>query len=277
MARISQADTLVELGSGTSEKTRLLLDALSGNGALQLYVPFDVSESVLRAAAQEIAERYPRVAVHALVGDFEHHLDRLPIGGRRLLALLGSTIGNFLPDDRIAFLRGLAGALKSHDWLLLGFDLVKDVGRLHAAYNDAAGITAAFNTNVLAVLNRELGADFAPDRFQHLARYEPDHDWIAMYLRSTRTQTVKLAELDLAISFGQGELMRTEISAKFTRQRVEAELGEAGLALRRWWTDSHGDFALALAQPAAAAAPAMPPGRGHARNDVRDVGEVGAV
>ena len=192
-----------------------------------------------------------------------------------MLALLGSTIGNFLPDDRIAFLRGLAGALKSHDWLLLGFDLVKDVGRLHAAYNDAAGITAAFNTNVLAVLNRELGADFAPDRFQHLARYEPDHDWIAMYLRSTRTQTVKLAELDLAISFGQGELMRTEISAKFTRQRVEAELGEAGLALRRWWTDSHGDFALALAQPAAAAAPAMPPGRGHARNDVRDVGEVG--
>lgn len=248
VARVSKADTLVELGSGTSEKTRLLLDALSGHGSLRSYVPFDVSESVLRTAAQEIAERYAGVTVHALVGDFEHHLELIPSNGRRLLALLGSTIGNFLPSERVAFLRELGSVLETHDWLLLGFDLVKADDRLNAAYNDAAGVTAAFNTNVLSVLNRELGADFVPARFEHLARYEPEHEWIAMYLRSTSRQEVRVDELGLAVSFGEGELMRTEISAKFTRQRVEAELGDAGLVLRRWWTDSHDDFALALAQ-----------------------------
>jgi L-histidine N-alpha-methyltransferase len=248
-ARMS-ADTLVELGSGTSEKTRLLLDALSAHGSLRRFVPFDVSEPTLRDAANAIELEYPGVDVHAVVGDFERHLDRLPGGGTRLVAFLGSTIGNLDPDGRARFYRSIAAGLAPDDALLLGTDLVKDTRRLEAAYDDSAGVTAAFNRNVLSVLNRELAADFVPDRFAHVARWNPAEEWIEMRLRSLGTQTVHVDGLDLEVAFADGEEMRTEISAKFRRERVEAELAAAGLALAAWWTDPGGDFALSLSVPA---------------------------
>jgi L-histidine N-alpha-methyltransferase len=246
IAASTSADTLVELGSGTSEKTRLLLDALSAQGSLRRFVPFDVSEPTLRDAAAAIELEYPGVEVHAVVGDFERHLDRLPAGGTRLVAFLGSTIGNLDPAGRARFYKSLAAGLGPDDALLLGTDLVKDTERLEAAYDDAAGVTAAFNRNVLAVLNRELGADFVPERFAHVAKWDPGEEWIEMRLRSQATQTVRVDELDLDVEFADGEEMRTEISAKFRRQRVEAELATAGLALTAWWTDPAGDFALSL-------------------------------
>ncbi len=246
IAASTSADTLVELGSGTSEKTRLLLDALSAQGSLRRFVPFDVSEPTLRDAAAAIELEYPGVEVHAVVGDFERHLDRLPAGGTRLVAFLGSTIGNLDPAGRARFYRSLAAGLGPDDALLLGTDLVKDSRRLEAAYDDDAGVTAAFNRNVLAVLNRELAADFVPERFAHVAKWDPGEEWLEMRLRSQATQTVRVDELDLDVEFADGEEMRTEISAKFRRQRVEAELAAAGLALTAWWTDPDGDFALSL-------------------------------
>ena len=251
IAARTSADTLVELGSGTSEKTRLLLDALSAHGTLRRFVPFDVSEPTLRDAAAAIEVEYPRADVHAVVGDFERHLDRLPTGGTRLVAFLGSTIGNLDPAGRMEFFRAVGAGLGPDDALLLGTDLVKDTRRLEAAYDDAAGITAAFNRNVLSVLNRELGADFAPDRFEHVACWNPAEEWIEMRLRSLDDQTVRVTHLDVDVAFDAGEEMRTEISAKFRREKVEAELGAAGLALLSWWTDPGGDFALSLSTPSA--------------------------
>jgi L-histidine Nalpha-methyltransferase len=242
------ADTLIELGSGTSEKTRLLLDALAAKGTLRRFVPFDVSEPTLRDAAGAIELEYPGVEVHAVVGDFEHHLDRLPGDGTRLVAFLGSTIGNLEPDARVRFFRTIASGLGPDDAFLLGADLVKDIHRLEAAYDDAAGVTAAFNRNVLKVLNRELGCDFVPDRFAHVARWNPDEEWIEMRLRSQVAQSVRAAELDLEVRFAAGEEMRTEISAKFRREGIERELGSAGLAPRDWWTDPAGDFAVSMSR-----------------------------
>jgi L-histidine N-alpha-methyltransferase len=246
VARLSGADTLVELGSGTSEKTRLLLDALAGAGHLERIVAFDVSEPTLRQAAATLAVEYPQAAVTAVVGDFDHHLATIPAGGRRLVAFLGGTIGNFAPKQRALFLSEVAALLAPGDSLLLGTDLVKDVGRLQAAYDDAAGVTAEFNRNVLHVVNRELGADFVPTTFDHVARFDPDEEWIEMWLRSTTAQQVSVADLDLTVGYDAGEAMRTEISAKFRREGVEAELGDADLALARWWTDAGGDFAVSL-------------------------------
>jgi len=243
------ADTLVELGSGTSEKTRLLLDALAGSGTLTRFVPFDVSEQTLRDAATSIADEY-HVEVHAVVGDFERHLDRIPTGGRRMVAFLGGTIGNFLPDARTRFLRSIADGLGPDDSLLLGTDLVKDRGRLVAAYDDAAGVTAAFNKNVLLVVNQRLDADFDLDRFEHVARFDEQHEWIEMRLRTPEATTVAVRALDLAVEFAPGEEMRTEISAKFTRARVDQTMADAGLRVEHWWTDPGGDFALSLCRPA---------------------------
>jgi L-histidine N-alpha-methyltransferase len=245
IARLTGADTLVELGSGTSEKTHLLLAALAGAGHLRRIVAFDVSEPTLRAAAATLAAEFPGAAVTAVVGDFERHLHTIPAGGRRLVAFLGGTIGNLAPKPRALFLAEVAAMLAPGDALLLGTDLVKDVARLEAAYDDAAGVTAEFNRNVLRVVNRELGADFEPGRFDHVARFDPDEDWVEMWLRSTVAHRVTVADLGLTADYGAGEAMRTEISAKFRREGVEAELGDADLALARWWTD--GDFAVSLA------------------------------
>lgn len=246
IAELCAADTLIELGSGTSEKTRLLLDACTATGMLRTFVPFDVSEETLRTAGMSITEDYPGLDVHAIVGDFDHHLDLLPRDGRRLVAFLGGTIGNFPPEKRSLFLRELAMSLHPGDALLLGADLVKDPDRLVAAYDDITGVTAEFNRNVLHVLNRELMADFDVESFVHVALWDPDNEWIEMRLRSTRVQSVALPTVDLRIDFAEGEELRTEISAKFRRVRIERELSEAGLEPTHWWTDSSGDFALSL-------------------------------
>jgi L-histidine N-alpha-methyltransferase len=246
VAERTKADTLVELGSGTSEKTRLLLGALRDAGTLERFVPFDVSEQTLRDAAAAIAREYDGVRVHAVVGDFEHHLGELPDGGTRLVAFLGSTIGNLAPAPRARFLAELAGALASGDALLLGTDLVKDVDRLVAAYDDARGVTAAFNRNVLSVIDRELDADFDPDAFDHIALWNADSEWIEMRLRARREQTVHVRALGLEVEFAEGEELRTEISAKFRRAGVERELAAAGFRLAEWWTDPADDFALSL-------------------------------
>ncbi|TQF15840.1 L-histidine N(alpha)-methyltransferase [Myxococcus llanfairpwllgwyngyllgogerychwyrndrobwllllantysiliogogogochensis] len=247
VARLSGATTLIELGSGTSEKTRLLLDAMEEAGQLSRFVPFDVSEAFLRRAAASLAREYPGITVHAVVGDFEHHLSRLPGGGRRLVAFLGGTIGNLKPTERARFLRELSSGLQPGDGLLLGTDLIKDRARLFAAYNDSAGVTAEFNRNVLRVLNRELGADFDPEAFEHVAPFDEHNAWVEMRLVSQRTQSVWLSSLKRRVDFAEGEVLRTEVSCKFEQARVEAELDAAGLGLAAWWTDGAGDFALSLA------------------------------
>ncbi len=244
----SGADTLIELGSGTSEKTRLLLDAFHRRRSLARFVPFDVDEATLRMAADAVASEYPGVAVHAVVGDFERHLGLLPGGGRRMIAFLGSTIGNLTPEQRAQFLAEIRSNLEPGDTFLLGTDLVKDVGRLEAAYDDAAGVTAAFNRNVLHVINRELDADFEPDAFEHVARYDEEHDWIEMRLRASRAMRVHVAALDLDVDFAEGEETRTEISAKFRPDGLRAELDAAGFTVLRWFTDPAEDFSLVLAQ-----------------------------
>lgn len=246
IAAISAADTLVELGSGTSDKTRTLLDAMVQEGRLERFVPFEVNESTLRAAADAIIEDYPGVQVHGVVGDFERHLGALPRDGRRMIAFLGSTIGNFAPPERKQFLSELAGVMAPGDSLLLGTDLVKDPERLERAYDDPQGVTAEFNLNLLRVLNRELEADFDLGAFEHVAFFDPGAEWIEMHLRSTRGQTVRIAALDLEVPFTAGELMRTEISAKFRCAGVTAELASAGLRLDGWFTDPAGDFAVSL-------------------------------
>lgn len=248
IAAAAGTDVLVELGSGTSEKTRLLLDALTAGGRLRRFVPFDVSEEVLRAAAADISASYG-VAVHAVVGDFNRHLGQMPRGGRRLIAFLGSTIGNLTPAERSRFLFDLDAAMDHDDRLLLGTDLVKDRGRLLAAYDDAAGVTAAFNRNVLAVLAAELGADVDPDAFDHVAYWDEQERWIEMRLRSRRDQEVKILGLDLTVAFAAGEELRTEISAKFTPEGVAEELWAAGFVVEATWTDADGDFLLTLARP----------------------------
>jgi L-histidine N-alpha-methyltransferase len=248
IARRTNADTLVELGSGTSEKTRVLLDGMQGAGTLRRFVPFDVSKQTLHDAAASIEREYAGVDVQPVVGDFTLDLERIPDGGRRLIVFLGGTIGNLLPEARSVFLRGIAAMLGPDDFLLLGTDLVKDVARLEAAYDDAAGVTAEFNKNVLHVMNRELGADFDVDAFEHVAVFDTEREWIEMRLRSTRDQTVWVRALELEVPFAAGEEMRTEVSAKFTHERVERELGAAGLELVEWWTDREGDFALSLAR-----------------------------
>jgi L-histidine N-alpha-methyltransferase len=247
IAELTSANTLVELGSGTSEKTRLLMDALAEAGHLRRFMPFDVSEETLRASAAAIVAEYPGLEVHAVVGDFGRHLGFLPEGRRRLIAFLGSTIGNLSPAERATFLGSVETTLHPGEALLLGVDLVKDVGRLEAAYNDPDGLTAEFNRNILHVLNRELRGNFEPDQFAHVARWNDENEWIEMVLRSAQDQDVVFEELYLEVSFAAGEEMRTEISSKFRREGVEAELTAGGLELERWWPDASGDFALALA------------------------------
>ncbi|TQN35654.1 L-histidine N-alpha-methyltransferase [Blastococcus colisei] len=249
IAAASRAEVLVELGSGTSEKTRLLLTALRDAGTLTRFVPCDVDPSVLRAAGESITAEYPGVEVEAVVGDFTMHLGELPRAGRRMVAFLGSTIGNLEPQLRAAFLAEVAATLEPGDSFLLGTDLVKDAGRLVRAYDDSAGVTAEFNRNVLSVLNRELGARFDPSSFEHVAVWDPSEEWIEMRLRSRVEQTVHVAGLGLDVPFAAGEEMRTEVSAKFRQERVEEELAAAGLTSTHWWTDPAGDFGVSLSVP----------------------------
>jgi L-histidine Nalpha-methyltransferase len=295
IAEAAEARVLVELGSGTAEKTRLLLGAMASasaglaggraerdpgpsgrapraptaddarsnpsgpppaaarGGNTVAYVPFDVSEATLRAAAEAIAVDLG-IGVHAVVGDFHEHLEGIPeVGEPRLVAFLGSTIGNFAPAQRRRFLSELRAVLDPSDRFLLATDLVKDVGRLVAAYDDARGVTAEFNRNLLHVLNRELDANFAPERFAHVAAWDPVEQWIEMRLRATEAMAVRLAAIDMTIEFAAGEDMRTEISAKFTPERVRSEMAAAGLDVTETWTDPDGDYLLTLARPAVTA------------------------
>jgi len=252
IAALSGAGTLVELGSGYSEKTRLLIEALRSAGTLRTYVPVDVSEPALVTAAQALLGEYPGLEVRAVVSDFEHKLGLPPRaagGPPRLVAFLGSTIGNLLPEQRAAFLARVRASLAEGDSLLLGTDLIKDPAVLLAAYDDAAGVTADFNKNVLAVLNTELGADFDLDAFEHVAAWDGEQEWIEMRLRATTAQTVQVPGIGLTAHFAAGEEMRTEVSAKFRREGVTAELAAAGFALREWWIDGEGRFGLSLSVP----------------------------
>ncbi|MFI7607796.1 L-histidine N(alpha)-methyltransferase [Micromonospora sp. NPDC049366] len=248
IADLTRAKTLIELGSGSSEKTRLLLDAFSRRGGLGTFVPLDVSASALRASTAQIATDYPGLRVRGIVGDFTRHLDRLPTGGRRLVLFLGGTIGNLLPAERAAFLTSMRAALESGDWLLVGTDLVKDPSVVVPAYDDAAGVTAEFNRNVLRVVNRELGADFDPEAFTHVARWDAAHEWIEMRLRADRTMSVQVPDLGLDVSFAAGEELRTEISAKFRPEGAAAELGAAGFTVEMFWTDPERLFGVTLAR-----------------------------
>ncbi|MGZ4462882.1 MAG: L-histidine N(alpha)-methyltransferase, partial [Gaiellaceae bacterium] len=231
----------------TSEKTRLVLDTFFERGQLRRFVAVDVSREVLEQSAATIASRYRSVEVSALVADFEQHLGQLPADGRRLVVFLGSTIGNLVPPRRAAFLSELAGLLAPGEGVLLGFDLVKPLRRLQAAYDDRRGVTAAFNRNVLQVLNDTLAADFVPERFDHVARFDPAESWMEMALRSRERQRVEIQALGLELEFSAGEELRTEVSCKFTLAGIERELAQAGLEPAGLWTDRARDFALCLA------------------------------
>ena len=243
------AGELIELGAGASDKARILLDAMRDAGTLRRYVPLDVSESVVQSAAQTLSRDYAGLEVHGVVGDLERHLGRVPApaGVPRLVALLGGTIGNFAPGTRRGVLTRIGGLLGPADRLLLGTDLVKEPAVIEAAYNDSAGVTAAFNRNLLDVVNRELDADFQIDAFDHVAFYDRRHEWVEMRLRAQRACSVYIRALDLRVEFAAGEELRTEISAKFTPGRIAADLRAAGLRLTALHTDRDGLFGLTVA------------------------------
>ena len=249
VAEMARADTLVELGAGACDKTRIILDAMRSRGPLERYVPFDVSDEFLRAAAVGLVDDYKGLQVHAVVGNFQQHLDRIPLEGRRLVAFLGGTIGNLDPAHRRRFLFDLNCTMAGHDHILLGADLVKDPRRILAAYDDPAGVTAAFNRNVLSVLNRELGARFEIDRFDHVAVWNAEEEWIEMRLRSTCEQVVRIDGLGIDVPFFDGEDLLTEISAKFTPARIERELLQSDFVVDHMWGAEDGEFLLTLAHP----------------------------
>jgi L-histidine Nalpha-methyltransferase len=247
---LTGAGELVELGSGSADKATILIAAMARAGTLRRYVPLDVSEQAVRDAAEQLVSQYDGLRVHGVIGDFERHLEQVPEpdGVRRLVALLGGTIGNFPPGTRRGLLRKISALLGPQDRLLLGTDLVKDPAAIEAAYDDSRGVTAEFNRNVLHVINRELDGDFTPDAFDHIAFFDRRHEWVEMRLRARRPCSVLIADLGLRVEFAAGEELRTEISAKFTRQRLEADYAAAGLELERWLTDDEELFALSLAR-----------------------------
>jgi L-histidine N-alpha-methyltransferase len=250
IAERTRAAEIFELGSGSSAKTRLLLDAFHSGGWLETYLPFDVNEASLRSAGAALARDYSGLAVHAFQGDFAQDLERVPKGGNRLAVFLGGTIGNFRPDEASRFLTALAATLSEGDHLLLGTDLVKDRARLEAAYNDAAGVTAEFNRNILRVVNRTLDANFVPDAFAHRAFFDDTHAWIEMRLVAREAQTVFSRRLGWELGIRDGEEILTEISAKFDRARVGQLLDRSGFVLVDWFTDAESLFGVALARRA---------------------------
>jgi L-histidine Nalpha-methyltransferase len=249
IAAAGRPRALVELGSGSAAKTRHLLSAMRDSDCLETYVPVDISEEITQRTAAELVDEYPGLAVRGLVCDFEHHLERIPdTGDERLLAFLGGTIGNLYPYQRRSFMCRIAALMYPGDHFLLGTDLIKDRSRLEAAYDDSEGVTAEFNKNVLEVLNRELGADFDLDAFAHVARYDGEEERMDIRLRALADQRVRLERIDLTVEFRAGEELRTEISTKFTRERLESVYAHAGLELCGWFTDAAGDYALSLAR-----------------------------
>jgi L-histidine N-alpha-methyltransferase len=249
IAELSKADTLVELGAGACDKTRVLLAALEATGTLSRYIPFDVSDEFLRSAATTLAEEFTSLDIHLVIGDFHQHLAEIPTEGRRMIAFLGGTIGNLNPTQRARFLFDLNCTMSSDDSLLIGTDLVKDRKRLVAAYDDGAGVTADFNRNVLHVLNEQLGGDFNPELFRHVALWNDEEQWIEMRLRAEEANEVALTGAGITVRFDEGEDLLTEISAKFTPDRVKRELSEAGFVVEGMWGAEGGEFLLTLAHP----------------------------
>ncbi|MGR6525892.1 L-histidine N(alpha)-methyltransferase [Rhodococcus erythropolis] len=250
IAALTEPEILIELGSGSSEKTRLLLDAMTACGTLRTYVPQDVSVTALEGAAQQVGAEFPGIDVLGVVSDFTGSLHHLPGGGRRAVAFLGGTLGNLAPAERAEFLSGIAAVLAPGENLILGVGLVIDPAVLVPAYDDAAGVTAQFNLNVLAVLNKQLGANFPLEDFRHVALWDAENQWIEMRLEALRELSVHIDDLDLEITFAAGEQLRTEISAKFTEDGIAAELASAGFGVRKVWTDQDQRFALLCAQRA---------------------------
>ncbi|MBT1252994.1 L-histidine N(alpha)-methyltransferase [Rhodococcus erythropolis] len=250
IAALTEPEILIELGSGSSEKTRLLLDSMTARGTLRTYVPQDVSVTALEGAAQQVGAEFPGIDVLGVVSDFTGSLHHLPGGGRRAVAFLGGTLGNLVPAERAEFLSGIAAVLAPGENLILGVGLVIDPAVLVPAYDDAAGVTAQFNLNVLAVLNKQLGANFPLEDFRHVALWDAENQWIEMRLEALRELSVHIDDLDLEITFAAGEQLRTEISAKFTEDGIAAELASAGFGVRKVWTDQDQRFALLCAQRA---------------------------
>ena len=242
------AEELVELGSGAATKTRILLDAMARANRLRFYVPFDFSEGIVRRVAQELVEEYEGLRVHGVVGDFLAHLEHIPQGGRRLVVFLGGTIGNLGPEAAPAFLSSVFHEMDSGEFFFLGVQLITDVNRLEAAYNDSAGLSAAFNKNMLCALQPVIGVEFNPDAFDHVARFNHAEHRIEMYLRSVRQQVIPVPELGLTLRLEEGEEILTEISTKYTRHHVEALLTRVGFSPVAWYTDPHHLHGLALAQ-----------------------------
>jgi L-histidine N-alpha-methyltransferase len=250
ISRLTRPEELVELGAGSAKKTRLLIEAAREAGDLRRYLPVEFSPEMAERSARELEALYPGLEVHVIVGDFENHLNEIPSGRRRrLVALLGSTIGNFHREQAVELLRDVASLLDNGSHFLLGTDLVKDKEKLDAAYNDRRGMTAEFNRNILNVINDRLGGRFDPESFEHVAFFDERKARIETYLRSVRDQSVRIDGLDMNVAFEQGEMMRTEISCKYTRVSVEQLLGEAGLRLEHWFTDPDDAFALSLSRP----------------------------
>ena len=255
VARIIRPRELVELGAGSAKKTRTLIEAGLRAGTLRRYVPVEVSQAIAERTAHDVSRSYPELEVHAVVGDFEQHLGKVPHGGRRLVALLGSTIGNFTEQDAVDFLRKTTHLMSGGDALLLGTDLVKDEAVLEAAYNDSQGVTAKFNANILNVVNRHLGGDFDPDGFEHVAYFNPDKSRVESYLRARSEQAVRLDKIDLDVQFDRGEMISTEVSCKYTRRSVEQILARAGLTVEHWFADSDRGYALSLSRLSRTAPP----------------------
>lgn len=247
IADLTRSRTLVELGAGTSEKTLLLLDALAAAGTLERFVPLDVSEGILRLSAEAIAGRYPAISVHGIVGDFERHLAAIPAGDARMIAFLGSTVGNLYPERRAKLFRAIAAALAPGDSFLLGVDLVKDPAVIERAYNDSRGVTEQFVRNALTQANRELRADFAQERLAYYATWDGAHEWVDIGFRAVEAHRVRVAELEVEFALAEGAPLRIEVSAKFRRERIESELAAAGLRHMGWWTDERSLFGLVLA------------------------------
>jgi len=250
VAEITRPSEIVELGPGSAVKTQALLEAGHAVGTLKRYVPVEVSAAMVEHSAERLSDAYPWLQIHAVVGDFERHLEKVPPGENRLVALLGSTIGNLTRPQAVDFLGEIRELLDHDGHLLLGTDLVKDRAVLEAAYNDSQGVTADFNRNVLRVINHQLDGDFDPEAFEHVALYNEDDERMEMYLESMRSQKVKIGDLDLEVAFEEGERMRTEVSCKYTRSSVDAILSEAGLSLDEWFTGPDRAFALSLVSPA---------------------------
>jgi len=243
---LTGADELVELGSGAATKTRVLLDAMARAQQLRFYVPFDVSEGIVRRVAQELVKEYEGLQIHGVVGDFLAHLEHIPDGGKRLVVILGGTIGNLGPDTGPAFLSSVFEEMASGDFFLLGVQLLTDIDRLETAYNDSEGVTAEFNKNILHVLKSVIGADFNPETFEHVARFNDEERRIEMHLRSTQQQSIPIPKLNLTLTLDKDEEILTEISAKFTRQQVEELLSHAGFVMTEWYTDPAHLHGLAL-------------------------------